>query len=1106
MNFKKSITSIVLSSSIVLSYALPIYSASNSVSDITEIRYIRDPFGNDFIFKIIPDSTITKVKKLYVDGIEFNRVTSKYLVWGTSKNFYQDESNGQIYILRPTSDSIFKLLGDSDENLGEFLFKKDSNKFEKIATTVNPSPIHDKIPVNSANEENNGDSSTRVDSINIDSLTSLIEREKDFAFDPYSISVRPAEAINNINSISIGTKQLKSMSSKASVFGDNYYIDKVNNIIYLGDTVRTGSVIIFKNGNTELAKFKKTSSGYEKINDNAISRKKLYVRLKGAFEAAIVSQKKYDAVSSATGSASTNKNSNVVIEVSEKEGDTKPAENEWRLIKDASDIHIDTNNSHLNINDDSMGMAAVYNSYDSAITLSGTPNKAGKFTVSATVRDNLGREAISNALPFNVYDLNEVKLSDQLLEKNFVDLPHGRKKKWDMEPWIIEKFDRDNKSDGSEIIVPNSLKLWNGSNESGVYGVLGYPVNQDAKPHQTLVIGNGTNLTLRNMKILSSVNILVKDGGKLNFYDSSLYGTITVENGGRFQMNYDDFSNSYLTGSSINGKLILKDGAILESSIIYSNANHLTDGKVARTIDSPVVDVEGLVNISGNVFIRGDDSATGNKSDGSLYTGQPALKLKESARLSIPEGSLLGCYGGGQWATTSIGGGAIILEENSNIMGDGKLIAIGGSGRALKGGDALSGSGKISVKSAYLQGGDNYSESTPTGLAFTKNISISDKTLGYAKNGKHNPSNYDLEHSPYWKGLKAPGVDKTIVNPLDYSSTQDAPKINKTSSNENNTDDNSNVNDTINKDNSSDINKSNKKNDEKNINRRKYIYIQKNIYGKDRIETSVLLSKYAFDKSETVFLVSSKNPIDALIASGLSGTKSPILYSSVFKADSIILKEIERLGAKNIIVIGGQDSISDSVLSYLDKLKYNVNRISGIDRYDSSLKLANSILSENNKGKIILASGENISDALTISPYAAKNSTPIILINKNNRSKQLSDLIKKYDIKTVDIIGGKNSVSDTMERDLSNLDKALVVNRMYGKNRFETSEKIANKYFSNSENLFFTNPKNNVDTYILGPIAARYNSPILFYKNSKDLKSEKNNILVGGELAKESLK
>ena len=230
------------------------------------------------------------------------------------------------------------------------------------------------------------------------------------------------------------------------------------------------------------------------------------------------------------------------------------------------------------------------------------------------------------------------------------------------------------------------------------------------------------------------------------------------------------------------------------------------------------------------------------------------------------------------------------------------------------------------------------------------------------------------------------------------------------------------------------------------------------------------------------------------------------MYSKSSKTDTIVLKELERLGTKNIIVVGGQDSITDTVLSNLDKLKYKVSRISGVNRYDSSIKLAEKMLSENNKERIILASGENISDALTISPYAAKNSTPIILLNKNTGSEQLLDLIKKYDIKTVDIIGGENSVSNNIERKLSNLSKSLLVNRISGKNRFKTSEKIANKYFSNSENLFFTNPRNNIDTYVLGPIAARHNAPILFYNNSKDLKLGKNNILVGGDLTKESIK
>lgn len=55
---------------------------------------------------------------------------------------------------------------------------------------------------------------------------------------------------------------------------------------------------------------------------------------------------------------------------------------------------------------------------------------------------------------------------------------------------------------------------------------------------QTLYIPNGCNLTFVNMKILSSVHIIVEDGGTLNLMDSTVQGIIDVQSGGTFSMNY----------------------------------------------------------------------------------------------------------------------------------------------------------------------------------------------------------------------------------------------------------------------------------------------------------------------------------------------------------------------------------------------------------------------------------------------------------------------------------------------------------------------------------------------------------------------------------------
>lgn len=106
------------------------------------------------------------------------------------------------------------------------------------------------------------------------------------------------------------------------------------------------------------------------------------------------------------------------------------------------------------------------------------------------------------------------------------------------------------------------------------------------------------------MKVFSSVNIVVENGGKLVLRDSSIHGNIEVKNGGKFSSNYDDYGSQFLTGSSINGQLILNDGAILENSSIYSNTNFISNGHIIRQNTNPVIVVKGKVTVDGQVFVK----------------------------------------------------------------------------------------------------------------------------------------------------------------------------------------------------------------------------------------------------------------------------------------------------------------------------------------------------------------------------------------------------------------------------------------------------------------------------------------------------------------------
>ena len=256
------------------------------------------------------------------------------------------------------------------------------------------------------------------------------------------------------------------------------------------------------------------------------------------------------------------------------------------------------------------------------------------------------------------------------------------------------------------------------------------------------------------MKVLSSVKIKVENGGTLNLRDSSIYGQIEVEDGGTISVNHDDYSGKFLTGTSINGQLILNDGATIKNSMIYSNTNFLPNGTQARHNTSPVVVISGNVKVEGKVYIKGDEAATGtDPATGKSYSGQPALKVS-SGTLTIGEGSQLAAYGGGNIATTSVGGAAVILD-NGTISGAGTLIAVAGRGHGDNGGNAVEGTGNVKIAKAYLEGGSTsvMNKNAEPGKAYTESVTISPSTKGTAVNGKKITSNSESAPDTYWSSI-----------------------------------------------------------------------------------------------------------------------------------------------------------------------------------------------------------------------------------------------------------------------------------------------------------------------------------------------------------------
>ena len=248
------------------------------------------------------------------------------------------------------------------------------------------------------------------------------------------------------------------------------------------------------------------------------------------------------------------------------------------------------------------------------------------------------------------------------------------------------------------------------------------------------------------------------------------------------------------------------------------------------------------------------------------------------------------------------------------------------------------------------------------------------------------------------------------------------------------------------------------------------------VHGKDRVETAIDISKKYFGKANTVIVVDKKDFPDAMTASVLSKLlKAPILLTDTNKLDPRVAAEIQRLGAKDVIVVGGNKSVSEAVKKELAKFdKDTVERIYGRDRYETSAQVARRVVGITGKlGHAVVASGQVFADALTVAPYASREGYPILLVRANNLPKSVKDAITELAINKVTIAGGYTTVNKSLEASLP-----TVAERLSGRKRYETAIDIATKKF-NTNKIFLANGEHWMDALVIGPVGGILDMPIL---------------------------
>lgn len=150
--------------------------------------------------------------------------------------------------------------------------------------------------------------------------------------------------------------------------------------------------------------------------------------------------------------------------------------------------------------------------------------------------------------------------------------------------------------------------------------------------------------------------------------------------------------------------------------------------------------------------------------------------------------------------------------------------------------------------------------------------------------------------------------------------------------------------------------------------------------GASRYETAALQAQAGWSKSEYVIIVSGASWADALSASGLAGIYNcPILLTETNTLTAVTAKTIANLGVKKAIIVGGTAAVGSAVEKSLKSKSITTTRLSGADRYATQLKVYEHGKSKWSDSMVIVVSGAEYADALSVSPLAMAKKLPIFL-------------------------------------------------------------------------------------------------------------------------------
>lgn len=266
------------------------------------------------------------------------------------------------------------------------------------------------------------------------------------------------------------------------------------------------------------------------------------------------------------------------------------------------------------------------------------------------------------------------------------------------------------------------------------------------------------------------------------------------------------------------------------------------------------------------------------------------------------------------------------------------------------------------------------------------------------------------------------------------------------------------------------------------------------VAGPTRFETAVAASRAAFPQgARTVVLVAADATPDGLTASYAAGVAgAPILYVARTEVPRTTADEIARLGARRVVVVGGESVVGAGVVIALESAGIEVARLAGADRYATAAAVATGAGAAAGSaaapgssavavGTVLLANGQSPADALAAGPIAYRNHEPILLVRASSVPSATSAALTALAPQQRVLLGGTAVADDAVATAVG----ATV--RLAGADRQGTAVAIAQRavasepgFASGSAALVGSSDRSAADALVAAPLAGGAGAPLLF--------------------------